>query len=89
MPRNRNSRARRARNVYIHVSANTVEVIVEVHAATSASDNEVLMRCDDPTPNDIITKTSPAPATIPIEITDPDEDFDGIYLDCDDLDYES
>ena len=74
---------------YIHVSANTVEVIVEVHAATSASDNEVLVRCADPTHYEIITTTSPAPATIPIEVTDPDGEFDGIYLDCDELDYES
>ena len=89
MPRNRYSRARRARNVYIHVSANTVEVIVEIHAVTSASDNEVLVRCADPTPNEIITTTFPAPATISIKITDPDEEFDGTYLDCDGLDYES
>ena len=96
MPRNRSSRARRARTMYIHVSVNTVEDIVEIHAATSASDNEVLVRSAYPNLNEIITttsvnlvsaiKTSPAPATIPMDVA---EEFDGIYLECDELEYES
>ena len=42
MPRNRNSRARRARTVYLHVPSNIIEVIIEVHAGISTSVEEVV-----------------------------------------------
>ena len=43
MLRSRNSCARRARTVYLHVPSNIIEVIIEVHAGISTSVEEVVV----------------------------------------------
>ena len=77
MPRNRNSRARRARTVYLHVPSNITDVTIEVHTelcaeevvATAARLNVVI--------------TAPVTETAKPEV--PEEEFDGIYLDGDEF----
>ena len=84
MPRNRNSRARRARTVYLHVPSNIAEVTIEVHTELVA---EEVVAATAPL---IIVITAPATETaaIPLKLAKPEvpeEEFDGIYLDGDEF----
>ena len=84
MPRNRNSRARRARTVYLHVPSNITEVTIEV--LTELSAEEVVAAV---APLNVVS-TAPVTETASISLTlakseVPEEEFDGIYLDGDEF----
>ena len=84
MPRNRNSRARRARTVYLHVPSNIADVTIEVHTELFA--DEVVATA---APLNVVI-TAPVTETASISITIakpevPEEEFDGIYVDGDEF----
>ena len=84
MPRNRNSRARRARAVYLHVPSNIADVTIEVHTELFA--DEVVATAAPL--NVVITATVTETASISITIAKPEvpeEEFDGIYVDGDEF----
>ena len=84
MPRNRNSRARRARAVYLHVPSNIADVTIEVHTELFA--DEVVATAAPL--NVVITATVTETASISITIAKPEvpeEEFDVIYVDGDEF----
>ena len=85
MPRNRNSRARRARTEYLHVPSNIAEVTIEVHTELAA---EEVVAAASAALNVAITAPVTETAAIPLKLAKPEvpeEEFDGIYLDGDEF----
>ena len=74
MPRNRNSRARRARVIYLHVPRSIQAVTIEVQTVSSGQPDESPIQLSTSSPPPVETK----PPSDPISSID---DFDGIYLD--------
>ena len=87
MPRNRNSRARRARTVYLHVPSNIAEVTIEVHTELAAE--EVAAAAAPLTVVFIAPITETASISLTLDKSEvPEEEFDGIYLDGDEFEDE-
>lgn len=77
MPRNRNSRARRARVIYLHVPRFIQEVLVEVQ--TLSPGLPMVSTAQSPSTQPVLVPVTPS---IPCSKID---DFDGIYLDGDEF----
>ena len=77
MSRNRNSRARRARVIYLHVPRYIQEVTVEVQTLSPGLPKA--STAQSPSTQPVLAPVTPC---IPCSIID---DFDGIYLDGDEF----
>ena len=78
MPRNHNSKARRARVIYLHVPRSIQTVTIEVQTVSSGQPDESPMQVSTSSPPPVVA----TPPSDPISSID---DFDVIYLDGDEF----